>query len=88
MTYLANMYYDQGRYDDAESLYEKALAIREKTLGGNHPFVAVSLDNLANLYYQQGRLDEAEPLYMRALDIREQNRKEESAKVKEKEEAE
>ena len=64
------MFYDnQGRYADAEPLYKRALAVREKTLGPDHPDVAQTLNNLALLYYNQGRYAEAEPLYKRALAI-------------------
>lgn len=48
-----------------------ALAIREKTLGENHPAVAATLNNLAVLYGKRGKYKEAEPLCKRALDIRE-----------------
>ena len=61
----------QGRYAEAEPLYKRALAIREKALGPDHPDVARSLNNLAELYENQGRYAEAEPLYKRALAIRE-----------------
>src|SRR6516164_9748661 len=57
----------QGRYTEAEPLYQQALAIREKALGQDHPDVAASLNNLAVLYYSEGRYAEAEPLYKRAL---------------------
>ena len=43
--------------------------IAEKTLGPDHPNVAVGLKNLALLYYKQGQYAQAEPLYMRALAI-------------------
>jgi tetratricopeptide (TPR) repeat protein len=56
----------------AESLYQRALHIREQQLGPQHPDLAFVLINLANLYYDQGRYAEAEPLYQRALYIREQ----------------
>ena len=65
------LYYDQGRYADAETLYERALAIREKALGSEHPDVAQALNNLAVLYDAQGRYVDAEPLYKRGLAIRE-----------------
>lgn len=39
----------QGKYAKAEPLYERSLAIREKSLGLNHPDVAVSRNNLAGL---------------------------------------
>jgi tetratricopeptide (TPR) repeat protein len=62
---------ERGRYADAEHLYQRALAIREKVLGPEHPDVATSLNNLAMLYKNQGRYAKAEPLYQRALAIRE-----------------
>lgn len=49
-----------------------ALAIREKTLGENHPAVAATLNNLAVLYGKRGKYMDAEPLCKRALEIREQ----------------
>ena len=68
---LAGLYRDQGRYADAEPLYQRSLAIREKALGRDHPDVAQSLNNLAALYRNQGRYADAEPLYQRSLAIRE-----------------
>ena len=55
----------------AEPLYERALALREKALGPEHPDVATSLNNLAELYEAQGQYARAEPLYQRALAIAE-----------------
>ena len=60
-----------GKYADAIPLAQRALAIREKALGPDHPDVALSLNNLALLYRNQGRYAEAEPLYKRSLAIRE-----------------
>ena len=54
-----NLYSDQGRYAEAESLYKRSLAIREKAFGPEHPLVATSLNNLASLYRNQGRFEEA-----------------------------
>ena len=54
---------------DAERLYKRSLAIREKALGLDHPAIAGSLNNLAVLYRSLGRYAEAEPLYQRALAI-------------------
>src|SRR4051794_19349858 len=61
----------QGRYADAEPLYKRSLAIREKALGPDHPDVANSLNSLAALYQDQGRYADAEPFYIRALEISE-----------------
>jgi tetratricopeptide (TPR) repeat protein len=61
--------WNRGRFAEAEPLFERSLAIREKSLGGEHPDVAHSLNSLAILYKDQGRLAEAESLYKRALAI-------------------
>ena len=60
-----------GKYAEALPLYKRALAIREKTLGPEHPEVALSLNNLAELYRVQGEYAEALPLYKRSLAIAE-----------------
>ena len=39
---LAELYQAQGRYAEAEPLYKRALAIREKALGPDHPDVGTS----------------------------------------------
>ncbi len=68
---LAFLYATQGRYVDAEPLFKRSLAIREKALGPAHLDVAQGLNNLAGLYQAQGRYADAEPLYKRSLAIRE-----------------
>ena len=47
---LALVYRDQSKYKEAGALLNDALAIREKTLGPDHPAVAATLNNLAVLY--------------------------------------
>jgi tetratricopeptide (TPR) repeat protein len=68
---LAVLYYHEGRYADAEPLYKRALAIREKAFGPDDPQIATSLNSLPALD-SQGRYADAEPLLRRALAIREQ----------------
>lgn len=65
---------DQNKYKEAAYLLNDALAIRENTLGKDHPAVAATLNNLAVLYGKRGKYKEAEPLCKRALDIREKVR--------------
>lgn len=43
----------QGKYAEAEPLYERSQAIQEKALGPEHPDLAKSLDNRAVLLQKQ-----------------------------------
>jgi tetratricopeptide (TPR) repeat protein len=66
---LAEVYRNQGRYGDAEPLYQRSLAILEQAVGRDHPDVGRVLDNLALAYHQQERYAEIEPFYKRSLAI-------------------
>jgi esterase/lipase superfamily enzyme len=68
---LAGLYEDEGRYDKAEPLYKRAIAIDEKVLRTDHPIVAWMRINLGSFYKSQGRYDDAEPLLQSALEINE-----------------
>ena len=50
--------------------YQRALAIREGTLGPEHPELATSLENYAALLRLTARADEAEGMEARAKAIR------------------
>jgi CHAT domain-containing protein len=63
------LYRAQARYSAAEPLYKRALAIREKALGPEHPEVATTLDDLAVLYRDQGLFDQALRASARAVEI-------------------
>ena len=67
---LAFLYDSQGRYQEAEDLYQQALDMKKRLLGNQHPSLATGLNNLAALYVSQGRYQEAEPLYKEALEMR------------------
>jgi tetratricopeptide (TPR) repeat protein len=58
-------------YDLAEPLYQRALHIREQTLGLMHLEVTPLLKNLAGLYSDQGKYVQAESLFLQALCIEE-----------------
>ncbi|KAG1657908.1 hypothetical protein FOA52_005829 [Chlamydomonas sp. UWO 241] len=64
---LAELLHDQGKFDEAEPLFRRALAGRDEALGPTHPSTLNSVTYLANLLADQDKLDEAEPLYRRAL---------------------
>ena len=68
---LAAVYYSTGRYAEAESMYRRALKIEEQTVGPEHPYVAVALENLATVQKEIAKYSAAEPLLNRALAIRE-----------------
>lgn len=61
--------YKSGQYAEAEPILKRVLAIREQSLGPDHPDTATSLNNLAMLYEKMGRHGEALPLLERALVI-------------------
>lgn len=51
--YLQVLYGKRGKYREAEPLCKRALEIREKVLGKDHPDVAKQLNNLALLCQNQ-----------------------------------
>lgn len=66
---VLHMYLSQS--GDSERRLKRSLAITEKILGPEHPYVGSSLNSMAELYRVTGRMEEAEPLYRRALAISE-----------------
>jgi len=62
---LANLYQDQGKYTEAEPLYQRALHIREQALGPNHPLTREVVRNYAMLLRKMGRETEASELEAR-----------------------
>ncbi|HLX59132.1 MAG TPA: tetratricopeptide repeat protein [Ktedonobacteraceae bacterium] len=58
---------DRGQYPQAEPLLVRALALREQTLGPEHPDTATTLANLAWLYICQGNYQQAQRLVQPAL---------------------
>ena len=71
--HLGGLFDAKADYAEAEPLYNRALAIGEKSYGPDHPNVAIRLNNLAALLLATNRLAEAEPLYRRALAIDEKS---------------
>ena len=55
LPYTNPLLLSQGKYAEAEPLYERSQAIREKALGPEHPDVAQSLNNRAFLLKSQVR---------------------------------
>ncbi len=70
MDAIAQAYLNLGLLEEAESLLEEALEVRERE-GAGDVEVGSSLHYLGNVLWRRGRLDEAEPLLRRALELRE-----------------
>jgi tetratricopeptide (TPR) repeat protein len=61
---------ERALYTEAESLYQRALAIREQVCGSWHPDTAQVIYNLARLHFDLGQYAVCEVLYQQALAIR------------------
>ena len=59
------LYYEQGRYGQSEPLFQRALAICEKTEGPDHPHTVLTAVNYALFLRERGRAAEAEKLETR-----------------------
>jgi hypothetical protein len=70
---LAALHQDQGDDARAEPLLRRALTIREKALGEDHPNVAEILESLAEVCRLTDRAEEAAALEARARAIRDRH---------------
>ena len=70
MSGQAHNFYAQGKYAQAQPLYEKALEIRRRLLTDDHPSTATSYNNVAYNLNAQGKYALAQPLFEKALEIR------------------
>jgi tetratricopeptide (TPR) repeat protein len=61
--------FQQGKYQEAIPLAEKAVELAKRVYGPEHAGTATSLNNLALLYGDMGEYAKAEPLYQEALRI-------------------
>jgi tetratricopeptide (TPR) repeat protein len=64
---LGDLCTHQGKLDEAEQMYQRALQGKEKAWGPEHTSKLNTVNNLGILYADQGKLDEAEQMYQRAL---------------------
>ncbi len=62
-----------GNYDKALEYYEKGLAIKLKTLGGEHPEVATSYGNIGLAWKSKGQYEKALEYYEKGLAIKLKN---------------
>ena len=59
------LYLNQGKYEEAEPLFQRALRIKEQVLGSEHPSTAITVRNYAYLLRVMKREREAELLEAR-----------------------
>jgi tetratricopeptide (TPR) repeat protein len=69
MSTMGNVYRNLGLYEQSSPLLEKAVELREKVLGVNHPAVAAGLHDLSLLRKEEAGYEQALSLAKRALDI-------------------
>lgn len=73
LTALGAVYQETGQYLDAKNAYLRSLALLERTLGPDDPYLVRSLlPNLAVLYMRTGELSKAKTLLDRGLRIAEE----------------
>jgi CHAT domain-containing protein len=65
--------YRSGKYNEALSPLERALEIRDRVLGPDHPKVLANINSLAIVHSYRGEYSKAETLFKRALAIREKS---------------
>jgi tetratricopeptide (TPR) repeat protein len=64
---LADAYTQQGKYENAEPLYEAIVPIEDKEWGRDSFDAADAREHLAQVYTKLGKYDKAEPLFQSAL---------------------
>ncbi len=65
------MYYRLGRYTQAEAAIKRAVTVKQKLLGPDHPEIADLLQQLASVYKRIGRHQDAKQLYVQSLNLTE-----------------
>ena len=66
----ATTMYNEGRLEEAKSLYERVITGFEEIVGKDHIFTTVTVNNLAGVLKDMGKLDEAKLLYLRVYTTR------------------
>ncbi|KAF8174171.1 hypothetical protein K438DRAFT_124302, partial [Mycena galopus ATCC 62051] len=69
-THIGQVYFEGGRWKDAEALQGVVMERRKCELGEEHPDTLTSMANLASTYRNQGRWKDAEGLQVVVMEIR------------------
>jgi tetratricopeptide (TPR) repeat protein len=68
---IGSAYTDLSLYTDAERQFERALSLRRRELGENHPDTLAAMGSLAAAYERSGKLKEAESIYAKVVELQE-----------------
>jgi tetratricopeptide (TPR) repeat protein len=64
---LGNLYFDQGKIEEAEKMYSRALRGKEEAWGSKHTSTLDTVYNLVHLYRYLGEAVPAKKMYKRAV---------------------
>ena len=67
---LANAYDSAGRFEEAATIHQENLEVRQRVLGPEHPDTLTSRNNLASAYDSAGRFEEAATIHQENLEVR------------------
>ena len=67
---LGRVYYDEGRWEEAEKLEVEVMETSKTKLGADHPSTLTSMANLAVTYMNQARWEEAARLNVEVMETR------------------
>jgi tetratricopeptide (TPR) repeat protein len=67
---LAYACFGQKKYEEAEPLYQRLIELWIKSVGADHPMVAMALDKVAVFYADQKKFDRVKEAADRAIAIR------------------
>ena len=69
LTTSGGVYDKKGDLENALVQYQKALEIRTRVFGSDHPDVAASYNNIGEVCRKQGKYEEALEVYTKSLDM-------------------
>jgi tetratricopeptide (TPR) repeat protein len=72
MRSLAQVYIAEKKYGDAETIYQRRIALATESSAKDPVYLATVYDDLATFYILQNRIEEAKPLYERVLALTEE----------------
>jgi tetratricopeptide (TPR) repeat protein len=67
---IGKAYFDLGVYPEAQRQWERAVELRRRVLGPDHPDTLTSLNDLADAFRVQSAFAQAEPLFTNVLETR------------------